>query len=262
MPGPNVQPSRETMGSLIQRPEDLRSSDGVSIPAFYVRDERQPSDLGLVWFHGYSGSKVRSVGLALTLAEHGFPTLVPDLRGHGEHPASFDEKTIEEAEVVVRWMRTRYKKVVSIGSSLGGLLAGVSSADFVVALSPPLTVAPSAEGRYLLRLGSFEVREAQPDILGRLLKGLAERWRGVDPQRLLILYGRGEPREIVKGIEEWAMARNANAVCVTDGQLPESEGPPGLVRYLPHWLNHAALSSVAVSKDLLTGALDRQRAPG
>jgi predicted alpha/beta hydrolase len=249
------------MASSVQRPDDLRASDGVSIPAFYVRDEGQRSDLGLVWFHGYSGSKVRSVGLALTLAEHGFPVLVPDLRGHGEHPAALDEKTVDEAEVVVRWMRTRHKKVVSIGSSLGGLLAGVSSADFVIALSPPLTVAPSPEGRYMLHLGSHEVREAQPDVLGRLLKRLTERWRGVDPQRLLIVYGQGEPREIVKGIEEWTGARRANSVCVTEGQLPDSEGPPGLLSYLPRWLNHAGLSSIAVTKDLLTGALQRQRVP-
>lgn len=249
------------MTSLVDRPDDLRSSDGGPIPAFYVRDERKPSDLGLVWFHGYSGSKMRAVGLALTLAEHGFPILVPDLRGHGEHPAALDEKAIDEAEAVVGWMRTRHKKVVSIGTSLGALLAGVSSADFVVALSPPLTVAPSPEGRYMLRLGSAEVREAQPDVLGRLLKVLTERWREVDPRRLLLVYGRGEPREIVNGIEGWGLTRGANLVCVTEGQLPDSEGPPGLVNYLPRWLNHAGLSSVAVSKDLLTGELERLRAP-
>jgi hypothetical protein len=249
------------MASLIHRPDDLRGPDGGSIPAFYVRDERKTSDLGLVWFHGYSGSKVRSVGLALTLAEHGFPILVPDLRGHGEHPAALDEKAVDEAQAAVRWMRTRHKKVVAIGASLGALLAGVSSADFVVALSPPLTVAPSPEGRYMLRLGSLEVRESNPDVLGRLLKTLAERWQAVDPRRLLLVYGKGEPREIVKGIEAWALAKGANAVCVTEGQLPDSEGPPGLVSYLPRWLNHAGLSTVAVSKDLLTGELERQRTP-
>jgi alpha-beta hydrolase superfamily lysophospholipase len=249
------------MASLIDRPDDLRSSDGVSIPAFYVRDERKASDLGLVWFHGYSSSKVRAVGLALTLAEQGFPTLVPDLRGHGEHPAALDEKAIDEAQAAVLWMRTRHKKVVSIGASLGGLLAGVSSADFVVALSPPLTVAPSPEGRYMLRLGSQEVREAQPDILGRLLKALNEKWQKVDPRRLLLVYGRGEPREIAKGIEAWALERGAKCVCVTEGQLPDIEGPPGLVNYLPHWLNHAGLAGIAVSKDLLTDALERLRAP-
>lgn len=249
------------MASLIHRPDDLRAPDRISIPAFYVRDEHKPSELGLVWFHGYSSSKVRAVGLALTLAEHGFPVLVPDLRGHGEHPAALDEQVIDEARAAVQWMRVRHKKVVSIGASLGGLLAGVSSADFVVALSPPLTVAPSPEGRYMLRLGSYEVRESSPEVLGRLLKLLTEKWQEVDPRRLLLVYGEGEPREIVNGIEAWARARGARSVRVTEGQLPESEGPPGLVRYLPQWLNHAGLSDLAVSKDLLAGTLEQLRAP-
>lgn len=109
----------------------------------------------------------------------------------------------------------------------------------------------------MLRLGSHEVREAQPDILRQLLGVLTEKWQKIDPQRLLLVYGSGEPREIGKSIEEWASARGAKCVCVKERQLPDIEGPPGLVSYLPQWLNHTNLSSIAVSNDLIAEALRR-----
>ncbi len=255
MTRPKREPKR---GLILSRPTDLLASDGSLIPALYVRRTDEVSSPGLVWFHGFASSKFKAAGIALALAEKGFPTLIPDLRGHGEHPAPFDEHVAEEARGAVRWMKARNPKVFALGSSLGGLLAVTSSADFAIALSPPMVRQPSAEGQYMLSLTVHEVREARQGILREVLPALTQQCLRADPKNFLVLYGTGEPPDIVRGIEEWAASKSVNCVRIPEGQIPDSEGPPGLVRYVPHWLNHVGFPSVAVSNDRLTEAVRRR----
>lgn len=239
----------------IERATDLTGPDGRSIPALFVPALGAPSGVGLVWFHEFTGSKLQSAGVAISLAEKGLPTLVPDLRGHGEHPEPFDEKVLEESRAAVRWMRKRFPRVVASGSSLGGLLAGASRADFAVALGPPIVRTPSPEGQYMLKISALEVRESRPGVLGAVMALLIRELPSGEASPLLILYAAGEPPDIVKGIEAWAAEHRVAARKVTTGQVPDSEGPAGLVRYLPHWLNHANLPRVALASDLLVEAV-------
>lgn len=243
----------------LSRLTDLTGPDGSSIPALFVREPGASAELGLVWFHEFAGSKFQSAGTAAALAEKGFPTLVPDLRGHGEHPAPFDEKVLEESRAAVGWMRKRYPRVVALGSSLGGLLAGACRADFAVALGPPIVREPSPEGQYMLKISAHDVRQSKPGILGTVMAMLIRELPSGEKNRLLIVYAAGEPPDIVKGIEAWAEAHHVGTTQVTTGQVPDAEGPPGLVRYLPHWLNHTGLPQVALSSDLLVEAVKRHR---
>ena len=243
----------------LSRPTDLTGPEGVVIPALFARDPAAPTTLGLVWFHEFAGSKFQSAGTAIALAEKGFPTLVPDLRGHGEHPAAFDEKVLEEARAAVDWTRKRYPTVCALGSSLGGLLAGASRADFAIALGPPIVRTPSLEGQYMLRISSHDVRQSSPGILGAVMARLIRELPSGEDAPLRVVYAAEEPPDIVKGIEAWAAEHHVATTKVTTGQVPESEGPPGLVRYLPHWLNHVGLPQVALSSDLLVETLKRYR---
>ena len=243
----------------LSRPADLAGPEGVAIPALWVRDPATTPTLGLVWFHEFAGSKFLSAGTAVALVEKGFPTLVPDLRGHGEHPAPFDEKVLDEARAAVRWMRKRYRTVVALGSSLGGLLAGASNADFAIALGPPIVRTPSVEGQYMLKISSHQVRTSSPEVLGPVMAGLIRELPVGEGAPFRIVYAAGEPPDIVKGIEAWASEHHVATTKVTTGQVPESEGPAGLVRYLPHWLNHVGLPQVTLASDLLVESVKRER---
>ena len=243
----------------LTRPTDLTSPEGDAIPALFARDSAAPATLGLVWFHEFAGSKFLSAGTAIALAEKGFPTLVPDLRGHGEHPAAFDEKVLEEARAAVDWTRKRYATVCALGASLGGLLAGASQADLAVALGPPIVRTPSLEGQYMLRISSHSIRQASPGILGSVMARLIRELPVGKDAPLRIVYAAEEPPDIVTGIEAWASEHHIATTKVTTGQVPESEGPPGLVHYLPRWLNHSGLPQVALSNDLLVEILKRYR---
>ena len=243
----------------ICRPTDLTGPGGETIPALLVEDPRHAASTGLVWFHEFAGSKLQSAGTAVVLAERGFPTLVPDLRGHGEHPAPFDAKVLEEARAAVAWMRKRHPRVGALGLSLGGLLAGASRADFAVLLGPPIVAIPSPEGQYMLKISSHEVRQSQPGVLGPVMAQLIGELPSGDPSPLRILYAAGEPPDIVNGIEAWAGAHRVPVTKVTASQVPDLEGPPGLVRYLPRWLNHTGLAQVALSSELLSAALKDAR---
>ena len=243
-------PPSKTVRALLPESPEFRKMPEVFATGFLV---------GLVWFLELAGWMVLSAGMAIALAEKGFPTLVPDLRGHGEHPAAFDEKVLEEARAVIDWTRKRYATVGALGSSLGGLLAGASRADFAIAFGPPIVRTPSPEGQYMLRISSHEVRQASPGILGSVMARLIRELPVGEDAPLRIVYAAEEPPDIVKGIEAWAAEHHVATTKVTTGQIPESEGPPGLVRYLPRWLNHTGLPQVALSSDLLAGTLKRYR---
>jgi uncharacterized protein len=103
-------------------------------------------DTGIVVVHGFNGyrTKPKIRILAEGLARR-FPTLVFDLRGHGESEGWCTGGELEALDVhaAVEFMRRRgYRRVVTVGASLGGIAVilaagGAGDADAVVAISTP-----------------------------------------------------------------------------------------------------------------------------
>jgi dienelactone hydrolase len=123
------------------RMQDLRSSDGYAVPAYLLEPDRPAGAIALA--HGYGGAKEQMLGLAARLAEAGFATCCPDLRGHGEHPAPLGPGLLHDLDAAVGYCR-RYGRVAALGHSLGGRLALMSSADLLIAVSPAI---PKGRGR-------------------------------------------------------------------------------------------------------------------
>lgn len=208
--------------------------------AWHVAPESDPA-AGAVVLHSYGSCKEAMLGLALNLAELGFACIVPDLPGHGEHPATFGPTLLEEVRGAVEQAR-RYGQVLALGHSLGGRLALLSTADAVVAISPALPLEPSPEGVYALRtFSSPKVRQAYPGQVIDVLRGLPQ--HELEDEPVLIVLGEGDIPSIVRAAEALAFSLDAAEVLrVQEGMLLEAdEPPPGFLAYLKHWVNHAGL---------------------
>jgi hypothetical protein len=156
-----------------------------------------PDPLGAaVLIHGYGGCKEEQVGLAWHVAQAGLVADSIDLRGHGVHPLLFDENALEDVEVAIHHAR-EFRKVVSIGHSLGGRLSLNSSADFRIGISPPLEGTHGVRTEELLKkLRGHRVRTESPSKIFDLLKNLPK-WEDHDGSRSMIIYGSRDVPEIV-----------------------------------------------------------------
>lgn len=153
--------------------------------------------------HGYGGCKEEPLGLAWRVAESGVAVCSIDLRGHGEHTLPMDEHILDDIEAAIEYCRS-YGKVTAIGHSLGGRLALISSADYVIGISPALDRTFSPQTREVLKnLRSYRVREMYAgqnfDILNKLPVYRPEAGR-----ESTIIYGSRDVPDIIsacKGIE-------------------------------------------------------------
>ncbi len=223
----------------------FKSADGLEVPAFHVSGG---GERAVIVVHGYSSSKSEWLGFSYELAEKGAEVFAIDLRGHGENPSPLDENVLADVEGVIGALRKEYGEVYAVGHSLGALLSLNSSADFVYAISPPLSAKLPPEPVFMLRLNSCRVRERDEGVLFRILD------RHTPPERnenAVIFYGTGESKGIQMGIRAWAEGRKVRVVEVDENQasLPEIDvDPEKLKSYLPNFTSH--LSVVTAGKIL------------
>ena len=114
---PDTQASREIMPG--------------AVPVFIDQGE-----LGILFFHGFTGSPYEGRDLATHFAKKGYGVWVPLLPGHGTHPEDLEgishQQWFEVAEHWYREMCTRYKQVFVCGQSMGGALTLHIAANFPV----------------------------------------------------------------------------------------------------------------------------------
>jgi hypothetical protein len=112
-----------------------------------------------VIIHGYGGCKEEQLGLAWRVAESGVTTCTIDLRGHGEHKLPLNEEITLDVASAIQYCRS-FGKVVAIGHSLGGRLALLSSADYIIAVSPALRTSFSPQTMGIIKeMRGYRVRE-------------------------------------------------------------------------------------------------------
>ena len=240
------------------RMRELRSSDGHSVPAYLLVPDRATGAIALA--HGYGGAKEQMLGLAARLAEAGFAACCPDLRGHGEHPASFGPGLLHDLEAAVGYCR-RYGRVAALGHSLGGRLALMSSADLLVAISPAIPKRPSEEGRaMLMTFGSTTVRTADPAAILPVLQALGP--IPDSPQPKLLLVAEGDLPSLLEGVADAAAAlTGAEQQVITRQQHRSAPLPATIGAYLPYWFNHADLKTNPEVVERVQAWLERRWGP-
>jgi len=218
------------------------SKDGKEVPSFYINGG---SGVAVIIAHGYSSSKSEWLGFGYKVAEKGFDVFVIDLRGHGENVNVLDENVLMDIEGVLESLRQDYERVVAIGHSLGALLSLCSSADFVFAISPPITTKLMPEPAFMLRLNSCTVREADEGVLLRILQKLNPPERNGNA---VVFYGKGESEGIKISIMRWAEGRDVKVVEIDENQatMPEVEvSSENLKNYLPNFVSHLSVKTSA-----------------
>ncbi len=218
----------------------FKSLDELSVPAFYIKANAEHAALVI---HGYSSSKDEMLGFAYSIAEKGIDTFAIDLRGHGDNENPLDEDVLNDVEGVIKEIRKSYKRVYTIGHSLGGLLSLCSSSDFAFAISPPLTSKLLPEPKFMLRLNSCKVREKDSQVLFRILEKLNPPKRDGNA---VIFYGSGESKGIKMAIENWAKGKNVEIMEIADKRafmLDVDADAEKLKSYLPNFISHLAIAT-------------------
>jgi pimeloyl-ACP methyl ester carboxylesterase len=146
----------ETSGSGIAGPR-LETSDGIELAT-----RRWPVSEGaravVVVAHGLTANKdePRVVSLASELQRQGFDVIAYDSRGHGQSGGQCTLGDLERHDVaaVVEWARTRNRRVVLVGASMGavGVLAYATTAKDLTGV---VTVSSPGEWRLPLRVRSM-----------------------------------------------------------------------------------------------------------
>jgi len=174
-------------------------ADGLGIPCVTLTPP--VSHGAVVIVHGYGGCKEEQLGLAWRVAEIGLTACVIDHRGHGENKLSLDENVLKDVEAAITFCRS-FGKVAAIGHSSGGRLCLISSADFVVGISPALKTMYSAETKRLINdLRSYRVQESFSGVNFEVMKKLPVP-QSIDNTRTLILFGSRDVPEIVSSCKE------------------------------------------------------------
>lgn len=134
------------MPELLQEPEPLAvtTADGVRLSALaYGPDE---AEVAVVFGHGFTGSQrnPKVMILARFLASTGLAVYTADFRGHGASGglSTLGDREVHDLEAVLEVARTRHRRVVSVGASMGGFIAlrhaGLGGkVDTVIAISSP-----------------------------------------------------------------------------------------------------------------------------
>ncbi len=218
----------------------FEGDDGYRVPAFKIESG---SETAFLVIHGYSSSKKAWLGFGFDIAEMGADVFVVDLRGHGENEKPLDENVMDDVEIALEHIRKDYSRVFALGHSLGGLLALNSDADFVHAISPPLSSKILPEPKFMLRLKSCTVRENDEEVLFRIL----ERYN--PPERssnAVIYYGSGESEGFRMAIRKWAEGRDVEIVEIQDMQasMPDVDvSGESLKNYLPNFISHLSVTA-------------------
>ena len=168
--------------------------NGLQIPCVVVKP---PSSRGAaVIVHGYGGSKEEQLGLAWRVAEIGITACAIDHRGHGEHGLPLDEGVLQDVEGAIDYCRG-FGRVAALGHSSGGRLCLISSADFVIALSPAIVTDFTPETERLVKaMRSYRARESFPGANFENMRKLPVP-QSMDKARTLILFGSRDVPEIV-----------------------------------------------------------------
>ena len=186
--------------------------NGLQIPCVVVKP---PSSRGAaVIVHGYGGSKEEQLGLAWRVAEIGITACAIDHRGHGEHALPLDEGVLQDIEGAIAHCRG-FGRVAALGHSSGGRLCLISSADFVIALSPSIVTdfSPATE-RLVKAMRSYRARESFPGANFENMRKLPVP-QSMDKARTLILFGSRDVPEIVSACR--ALKKDGLAVEIEQG---------------------------------------------
>lgn len=162
-------------------------------PAHVLTPSRAARAARVLVLHGYGQSRHEALAMGISLAEHGYSALVPDLPGHGSHPATLSAgAALGFVADAVSELRTYGDGVGAVGFSLGARLALASGADSVVAVSPPGAAHFDGDVHAVTReLRPHNVREASPLAgLTEILTRLGTDWRAIGPTR--VVYGRSD----------------------------------------------------------------------
>ncbi len=102
-------------------------------------------DIGMLFFHGFTGSPYEGKDLAAYFSEKGYGIWVPLLPGHGTHPRDLEEISYSHwLDTAVRYylaMRERYREVIVSGQSMGGAIALHLAANYPVNMVTTLAAA-------------------------------------------------------------------------------------------------------------------------
>ncbi len=234
----------------------FKSLDGLDVPAYFVEpEEKKSADKCVLYVHGYSSSKDEVLGIAVSIAEEGHCCVAIDLRGHGENKNEFDENVLNDVEGVVKELKKEFKQVISVGHSIGGLLSLLSSADYAIAISPPLMKKVADVAKFMLRLNSCKVVEKDEEVLFRVL----ERLNPPEKRKALLLYGDGESEAVKKFINDWA--KDCCEVVVIksyQARLPRVEVDAAkLMNYLPNFISHLATPCSREVLDVIKNVLSK-----
>ena len=221
-----------------RRVTDLFALDGHNIPALLFAPDSPRG--GVAVCPGYGGIKESMLALAAAIAEKGFAALVFDPCGHGENMTDIGPGMRDEQEAAVRYLR-RFGSVAATGISLGGRLALMSSADYMVGISPAVVSQISPQGKWMFEnFPSPTVREPYSGYVSELLDALGP--VPIHSRPCLLLYAERDIPAILDGAAGLkAMLPGAELQYVTTGLRPDVQHEHGLIRYLPRWFNHSEL---------------------
>ncbi len=221
-----------------QRVTDLTAPDGHTIPGILFSPESPRS--GALLIHAYGAAKEHMYALAVAVAEQEVAALAIDLCGQGRNTAAIGPPMVDEVEAGLRYVR-RYGRVAAIGISLGGRLALMSSADYMVAISPAVVAQVSPQGKWMFEnFPSPAVREPYPGYAIELLELLGP-VRGHDRACLLLYAERDIPAILDGAAGLKAVLPRAELRYITADLRPDVQHENGLIRYLPRWFNHGEL---------------------
>ena len=239
-----------------RRVTELTAPDGHSVPADLFLPESPRG--GALLVHPYGAAKEHMYALAMAVAEQEVAALAIDLCGHGRNRAAIGPPMIDEVEAGLRYVR-RYGRVAAIGISLGGRLALMSSADYMVAISPAVVAQVSPQGKWMFEnFPSPAVREPYPGYAIELLELLGP-VRGHDRACLLLYAERDIPAILDGAAGLKAVLPHAELRYITADLRPDVQHENGLIRYLPRWFNHGELKFNLEVLDLASRWLAEQQ---
>ena len=222
----------------LERITTLSATDGHNIPAYLLTPD--PAHGGAALIPPYGATKEHMLGIAAALGEVGIATLSIDLCGSGENRTAIGPVIRDEVDAAVGYMR-RFGRTAALGISLGGRLALMSSADFMVAISPSVVAEVSPQGKWMFEnFPSPAVREPYSGYVIELLDLLGPVASHDRP--CLLLYAERDIPNILEGAAGLkASLPNSDLRYVTTDLRPDVKHDSGLIRYLPRWFNHGEL---------------------
>lgn len=189
-------------------------TNGYNVPCILIEPDRS---LGIVIIiHGYGGSKEEQLGLGWRIAESGFTSGLIDLPGHGENLDYFDGDIKLFVDSLINHFKEK-GRTIAIGHSLGGRLSLISTADYVIGISPTLVKHFSNETKGLIKnIRSYRVRGLNNEFLWELHNQLPL-FDPHDKKDALIIFGSRDVPEISNSCRK--IQETANIVFEIDKAL-------------------------------------------